>query len=312
MEDHPVATPFVGTAPLTVPGNQVLLGGVDSNLQQGGRFTMGTWLGDSQNVGVEGNYFFLGRRSDGQSVAAPSTAPFVVFPGFAGGLTGLPEILTQLRIALAPGAAGGLNLTVPGQLEAGARVRFVSFLDGAEINGLLPVGQGRGPWQMFAGFRYLNLDEDMFFAVDLTGIGPLAGRSATVQLDLNTRNQFYGGQIGIRGEQSWNNWFVNTTAKLALGSMSQEVNGTVSGLVVVNGSNIALPAMGQRERRDRFAVIPEVTVNLGYKITENIQVFAGYNFLYASEVVRPGNQLVSFTSDDFWVQGAQWGAEIRW
>ena len=42
---------------------------------------------------------------------------------------------------------------------------------------------------------------------------------------------------------------------------------------------------------NRFAIAPEFGFKIGYDITDNLRIFAGYNFLYMSSVVRPGNQI---------------------
>src|SRR6185369_2648351 len=55
----------VGLGALRQPGTRVLAGGNDIGVggASGGRFTLGAWLDDEQQFGVEGNYLFLGRRS---------------------------------------------------------------------------------------------------------------------------------------------------------------------------------------------------------------------------------------------------------
>jgi len=61
--------------------------------------------------------------------------------------------------------------------------------------------------------------------------------------------------------------------------------------VVQQGGLLALPSNIGTQTRNRFAVIPELGVKVGYQLTDHIRVYAGYNFLYASSVVRPGNQI---------------------
>ena len=38
-----------------------------------------------------------------------------------------------------------------------------------------------------------------------------------------------------------------------------------------------------------LAVVPEVALKLGYQVTPGLRIHAGYDFLYWSNVVRPGN-----------------------
>ncbi len=84
----------------------------------------------------------------------------------------------------------------------------------------------------------------------------------------------------------------------------------------------------------RFAVVPELGLNLGYQFTPVIRGFVGYNFIYWSDVVRPGQQIdlnvnrtfqpgsaiprtgatvpgFPFTGTDFWAQGLTVGLEFR-
>jgi hypothetical protein len=80
-----------------------------------------------------------------------------------------------------------------------------------------------------------------------------------------------------------------------------------------------------------------VGLNLGYHITPNWRVFVGYNFLYASSVLRPGelidtnldvtripnfpvsaNRLsnvrpvAQLTPTDFFAQGVSFGVQFKW
>src|SRR4029450_13690718 len=43
--------------------------------------------------------------------------------------------------------------------------------------------------------------------------------------------------------------------------------------------------------RNEFSVAPEATVNVGYAVTPNVRVHVGYNFLFWSNVLRPGEQI---------------------
>ena len=86
--------------------------------------------------------------------------------------------------------------------------------------------------------------------------------------------------------------------------------------------------------RDRFSVVPEVGINVGYQVTDHINVFVGYSYLYWNNVVRPGNEInlalnstrtpvslvpptgpiapiFSFRDSDFWAQGVNFGVGLR-
>ena len=53
----------------------------------------------------------------------------------------------------------------------------------------------------------------------------------------------------------------------------------------------AMPANEGRFSRDNFAVVPEVQLKLGYAITPNTRLTIGYDALYDSNVIRPGDQI---------------------
>src|SRR5205823_3226983 len=86
--------------------------------------------------------------------------------------------------------------------------------------------------------------------------------------------------------------------KLALGVTHQEINisggqslTNAAGTAQALGGLLALNSNIGDFSRDRFSVVPELGVNVGYNLTPNLRAFCGYNFLYWSSVVRPGDQI---------------------
>ena len=66
---------------------------------------------------------------------------------------------------------------------------------------------------------------------------------------------------------------------------------TAPGGVLVPPFNIG------RQENNKFAVVPELRVDLGYYLFEDVKLFVGYDFLYWTNVVRPGNQIDLFVND---------------
>jgi hypothetical protein len=346
--------PIVTTSPpaaagvLGAPGTVVLFGGgdVDNKLRSGGRFTAGYWFDPCQTCGLEGSFFFLGKRSVSFD-ASSDTTPVIARP-FINVLQGQESVeLTAL-----PGVATG-----------SLHVDLSSRLWGAEANvrHLLCCGCGYR-FDLLAGFRYLQLDEDLQISEDLLtapdfGMGtPGAERFANTRFQVfdrfQTRNQFYGGQLGATAELRRGRWSLDVTGKVALGSTHQVVNITGSEFLTFPGSAtpqafqgglLALSSNIGSFSRDRFSVVPEVGVTVGYNVTEQLRVFAGYNFLYWTNVVRPGDQidrtldarripnfcvisprecppgtvnparpLFQFHDTNFWAQGLTAGMEYRY
>ena len=81
------------------------------------------------------------------------------------------------------------------------------------------------------GFRYLQLNDSLGVTETLLAPG---GAGIIVNDSFGTRNNFYGGQLGLRGQYQCGGFFVNGTAKLALGTVYQTVN--INGASVVTSS----------------------------------------------------------------------------
>jgi len=234
---------------------------------------------------------------------------------------------------------------------------FSSRMQGAELNGAANLCSEN--WyrvDFLGGFRFLELveglglNEDSTYTATAAGPGavPAGVLSTTVNVDLNrqeqftTVNHFYGGQVGARVELQRNSVFVNLTGKIALGCMHEEAEISGSGstastttTILADGSTqssstprtaapglFAQPSNLGSYSRDRFAIIPEATIRVGYQFTNQFRASLGYTFLYASEVARPGDQIdpvqgpghpiFVFQGTSFWAQGIDCGLEFRY
>jgi hypothetical protein len=353
-KDAPCPVPLATTAPfVTNPANNgppgalgnsdttVVLGGSDiaQAPQLGGRFTLGRWLTDDARAGFEANFLFLSHNNVSKTVTDNGTqwltSPFD-------------------DNALPPTFPDALPLAIPGVATGSATLNSFRQVYGAELNGVWALQQTNAiAWQMLAGYRYFNVNEELDLGTTFlyTVSGP-AGLFSNTLDQFRAQNHFNGGQIGIRGEWTRGNWFFASTVKLALGSTHEvvDINGSTTTnagpgfgstipVTTVPGGLYAQPTNIGQYSRDRFAVLPEVTLRLGAKVTANIRTFVGYNFLYLSSVVRPGNQIDGtinitqssaafgvpppglsgqasptprFKTSDFWAQGLNLGAEISW
>lgn len=132
--------------------------------------------------------------------------------------------------------------------------------------------------------------------------------------NFDARNRFYGLQAGVRAAFDRGPWTVAVTGKVALGSMQQRVS--INGNLETNdfndygatqsftGGYYALPSNSGDHSRSTFAVVPEIALNVGYRLTPQLTAFLGYAFLYANNVVRPGEQVdrtINTTQNVAWV-----------
>jgi hypothetical protein len=324
--------------PLAVGGTPAatttLFGGghVDNEERSGGRFVLGYWLDDDHTWGAEAGYLFLGTR----------TVPFAA--GGAGGFLARPFFNATT------GSPDNEVISLPGVAHGGMQVFSSSRLQGFEGNAVYGLCHGCcGCVQLLAGVRYLELTEGLAIDVSQTaepGVRTIGGRTFATGDEFDTRSQFYGGQIGIRGETGWHNFFVNASAKVAFGVGEDDIH--VFGQTVTtfpNGTRTSVPAgllalqsNSGRFEHDHFAVVPEGTVNVGYQFTRWLRGYVGYTFLFDSDVVRPGNQIdlslnsrqiptsttfgqpggpnrpsaPTFQETNFWAQGISFGLQLRY
>jgi hypothetical protein len=342
---NPDLTP---TAAFNQLGTSVLLGnqGIDTGTRHGARITAGAWLDNRHTIGLEGNYFFVASHTVTQNVNSPGT-PILAIPFF--------DADAQAESSFVQAS--------PSSMAGGAVLSLSSRLQGAEINALFKTCSIESfRFQVLGGFRYLELTENLNFATSSVGIqdpavdGSNNGLALNTLDQFNTRNTFYGFQLGARAEYRLGDFSLSATGKLALGESYQVANligsattnffnaptgGPFTGVPVqtLPGTGTFVQASNQgTSTRHEFAAVPEVGVNFGYEVVAGLRVFFGYDLLYFSKVLRPGNLIdrsfnaaqtvqsavagnpaapgtfpaIILRGSDFWAQGINLGLEYRY
>lgn len=278
---------------LGAPTTQVLFGGnqINNGPYSGGRFTVGYWLGCDQSKAVEITGFFLGTNSAFFSTNS-SINPVIGRPFQEANngqetaqLTSLPGVSTGTLTINAPTSLWGLGGNLRCLLCCGCNYRITAL----------------------AGFRNINLDESLTVTENVDGLptapAPFTNQLITVTDRFATQNHFYGGNLGLDARWYWGRWSVDVRSQVALGDTVQllDISGSqhfVPGVttpagVVQNftGGLLALPSNIGHFSHNAFSVVPEAGVNLGYQILPCLRGFVGYNFLYWSNVIRPGTSI---------------------
>lgn len=329
------------------PTTRVLFGGdgLDSGDHSGARFTAGFWLDDCNQKAIEVGGFFL--PGDEQRFTANSALlPVIARPFFSVNRNAETTQLTAFP-GLSTGNANIEHASNLWGLEANLRCNWCC--GGTSCNDCA----GNPGWtyrvDALAGVRYLNLREDLTITENVLNSPnappPVNSARAFVFDEFATRNQFYGGQVGLDTEFSRGPWSLDVTGKVAIGDTHQDLNiNGFQNVTFANGvnQNFVGGLLAERSNigsfhRDRFSVVPEVDLKVAYHLNEHVQVFAGYDFLYWSSVVRPGQQIdrtidetlipnfnsgqtpagqnrpmVLFRESDFWAQGLTLGMEFRY
>jgi hypothetical protein len=292
---RPAPLPFPVVVGSTTGAGPTLLG--ESNLtqqmQSGIRVDGMTWTNDRHTFGLGLGGFMLEQRSRYDAISADSLSrPF--FDVLA--------LTPNALVVAAPGVATGTVATA-------ATARF----SGAEAN--LWWNLAECDWysvNLFAGFRYLDLDESLTIYQSSTSVAGFTTPGVTVPAGGNvllmdrfrTRNQFYGGQIGATFEARHGCFFADFTPRIGFGPNHESVNidgsTTGGGGQPVPGGLLAVGSTGGPDGRtgnngkdvtNYFALMTELGSRIGIQVTKGMRISVGYNFLYLNNVARPGNQV---------------------
>jgi hypothetical protein len=320
LKGSPAPVPLVTDGLVGEPGTKTYLGGrdIDTNPNPGLRVTAGYAL--SERWGVEASAFYLPSSNTRNEISSS-------------GQPGSPELRIPY-VSLGSGEAAA-RLSA-GTLFAGyAAERLENSLLGAELNGSMKLAS-TARWRVdaLAGLRYLRLRETYSFDTSSPNIPPRPSDVWLTRDEFDATNSFYGPQLGVRARADWGGLFLNGVVKVGVGAIVQSVH--VTGLFTTNdfnnfgdpetfvGGYFTSPLSAGSHSRTVVGVIPEVGLNAGWRITPWASVFAGYTFLYANNVARPGNQIdrvvdldagtrpqFKFKGSDFWAQGVNVGLAFQ-
>jgi hypothetical protein len=253
---------------------------LNGDLKSGYRVRAGMWIDKPNGTGVEAVFTsFLGTDNVNSFVGGSNTIlarPFVD--------------VVQRNPAL-------FRLSDPtGTLQGIAQVRSTFDSDGLELN-VMPRGPAMIGEEMHwvLGVRYWSLEESL-----LVHAASAANGLQVSEFDaFTTRNRFYGPQVGGTWHWDRGRFAIDLTTTMALGGMTQEtsIDGG-STAVLASGARIdrpggllALPSNMGDDSRTKLAWVRDTSLNVRYRITDNVQLRLGYEFFWVSSVLRPGQQI---------------------
>jgi hypothetical protein len=198
------------------------------------------------------------------------------------------------------------------------------------------------------GYRYARLAEDLSIIetqnVQSSGLRFPFGNTVSITDTFAALNEFHGGQFGFSFSEQFNRWTLDVTTKLAVGNTRTQMflagdsrYGTTSGTSSLTTSYpdhgvLVQPSNVGPHNTNGVTVIPEFGVKLGFFVNRRLKLSAGYNFMYWSKIMRPGDQIdinmnpsqlppgpttgmglpqYMNRTTDFWMQGVTAGLEYR-
>ena len=342
------------------PGSAGVLGNADTrilygnsdipyNFGSGFRVFGGWYFDDSNRYGIEISGFNQGKQSRTFTLDSATFDSPVIAQPFVNAITGAQSSLVVATPGFSTGVLSAVTSTQIWGVEANGLMNIFRTAPGGSFGYNL---------NFLLGFRFAMVTEDIqlsststllnngatatinnqTFAGGFTTnrVNTISGTGAvttvvtdsqsTVQQKIldqfHTRNEFYGGNLGMTQDFRFGRFTLGMTAKLGLGDMHQIVD--IHGLsnVVVGSDNTVTTritdpngvpisntattthvdvnhvAVGGlyaqsnlvgRYQTNTFAVLPDLGFTFACQITPHISTYFGYNFLYFSQVVRPFN-----------------------
>ncbi len=316
---------------------------VDTTQRPGGRLNIGYWLVDGEFLGIEGQYFALQQgvstfhadstQIPGGILARPflDVNPILLTPQQGAALLGFPNFFL---LGTPVNLTGTVDVRTTSSVQgAGALLRKLIWIDFTSQRRL----------DFLFGYRFFRFDDSVTIndVSNNSGGGFFAPSTTTSQDLFSARNQFHGGDIGLKFQQYCCGRFSGELiGKVAFGMNAEQVFITGSntlttlGTTVTNAGGLLTQAsnMGLRTR-DVFAILPEANANLRFDVTRNLRLTAGYSFIYINRAQRSGDAIdttlnptqinggtlvgqssptFAFHDTSIWMHGINAGFEYRW
>ncbi|MBX3414229.1 MAG: BBP7 family outer membrane beta-barrel protein [Pirellulales bacterium] len=337
----PPGTPQNLAGELGEPTTEILFGGrkIGGEQLNGGRIQARYWLVPGEFVALEGDFFMLensvtqfGQQSVFNNVPQANSIlarPFfdAVDGQWIAALLAFPDFVDEFGNVI--DLSGGVNIVSRSETQGtGVGGRHLMWVNFDQCKRVFGVG----------GFRYYRFVDRLSIGDSVEPVGGFFAPGTRIDTNdfFGVENDFYGGEVGLNFQTRHDCWTLDILGRVALGNNHQVV--TVDGSTVVSDGTdafvtgeglLAQPSNIGVHRRDRFAVIPEVQVNLGYQITPNVKARLGYTMIYWFDTLRAGDQVdlnvnliqgiqpdpavptVPFKTADWWLQGINAGMELQ-
>lgn len=285
-----VTTSPAGTLPqntgvLGRPGTSVLFGeeSYGDSFRSGARVTVG-WADDVCGNGWEASA--MGIFDDDTTFSTSAS------------LLGRPVFDT------ATAAEASMIIAHPDYMSGSVSARVSNELQMYDINRRLRLSSSQCQSVDFlVGYRHGRLDEMLQMNQSSVYTKPqgqiMSGTTVDLYDHFSAENRFHGPQLGLQFQQHSASTTLSLLAKVGLGvnrgtaTIDGATVNTVpgGGSATFNGGLLAQSTNIGDYEESKFAVLPEVGVNLRTRMDDHLEVFVGYSFLYWSDAVRVSDQV---------------------
>lgn len=286
----PAGTPTTAAGVLGNPATSFLVGGgtVNGDARLGTRLTVGYVLDPERGVGIEAGGFMT--ESNAALFSNSTAANAIIARPFTDATTGLQNSV----LVSFPGTSAGNVVT---RVRSGnlyeTHVDFTETYyqhNGFRLDALL-------------GYRFFRYDENLQINQNLfpTSANFVAGTQIANEDTFATRNSFNGIDLGLHTFFSRGALSVDVLTKVAVGRLERQVKIGGSDVLTVPGSAPVISLGGVlaqtsnigSNRTHQYTLLPELGLNVGYKLMDHLTLRLGYDFLVLGQVAR-ANESVDF------------------
>ena len=344
--------PDAGPPPVLGDGNPVLFGNSEVNREGRSNFRVraGYWLDDRCRLAMEGEYFDSTGRSTSFSDIS-SGVPVLVRPIYDTQMSvagSEPIAYPAVSVGFVDSRAADYYQSTGLWLRRSLLCMEAGYLAGCcEDESTAEAGRSRRfRLDFVGGYRFHRFTDSVSVVEHTVTTAPpppvATGTMFSVVDSFRASNEFNGGELGLVSQLKRGRWSFELTTKMAMGNNHQivQISGstaiTTPGQATINynGGLLALPTNIGTYIRNDFVVIPQCELEIGYQLTRGLRAYAGYNFLYWTDVTHAADQIdlnvdprnippavggggpepafTSFHRTSFWAQGFTAGFELRY
>ncbi len=294
----PTGTPITAPGVLGPTGTTVVIGGRevgDFDPVLGGSVLAGYWIDREHTLGVEASGFWTATQAIHLSASSDSTGnPILARPIIDANLG------TESSVTVAfPGAFSG-NVSVDSTMQM--------WEANADVIERLSCCSGQGV-DVLLGVRLQGLDERLDIVQNTTvlanggtffqGAPVAAPNGVRIEDTFTVRNEFVGGEAGLRTRMDFGALTLDVTGKVGIGYNQETLSVSGSSQLVTpsgvtqtaSGGLLALSSNSGQLVHHEFAAIPELNFKFEYQLTSYLTASLGYDVLFWSAVERSGDSI---------------------
>ena len=336
----PAGTPFAESGVPGAPGTSVLYGNqtILDQYRSGTDWRHGFWFDEAHTSGIDAGLFYLGNRVETYYIV--SNPNFLVSRPFTDAATGTPMAVPVLY----NNPADTSNVFL-GHFTTQSNTN----LWGADFNIRRNLYSDENlRMDVTAGYQFMRLHDTVEIGESLSNVsgGGYTPGTAIGSLDqFFSTSRFNGLLLASLNEWNYDRLFMQANVKIAIGTNRNDVN--IQGHTFIDqvdqfrinreGGVLTGPSNIGQHTENEFSVIPQGSLMFGYQITQQVRIFAGYSFMYWTNVVRaadhinttvnssnlpialsqptgtgPAQPAFTFHDSDFWAHGVTIGLDFRW